>query len=516
MKPVWLVFVPLGLLGAFPYNVRDYGAKGDGVAKDTAAIQAAVDVAARAGGGVVVLPPGNYLCGTIRLKSNITLDIASGARLTASPDPGDFDKHEELPFKPVDDRETTYFHHALLRGEGVEHVAIQGRGVIDGNSVKRGGPKTVAFKNSSFLSVRGVTIRNAPNYAVSLLGCDNVDIDGINVVNGFSGGIDPDCSRFVRISNCYVDTHDDAVCLKSSQALGRPRVTENVTIANCVLRTSCNHLKMGTESRGGFRNIAIANCSLLGREGARPALSGIAVESVDGAGIEGITITGVIMRDVQAPIFVRLGNRGRGMAAPTPGFVQNVSINNVVALGATLASSVTGLSGHPVRHITLSDIDLTMEGGGRASTLDVPELPEEYPEPAMFGPLPAYGLYARHVEGLTLRNVKSRWRSPDARPGAVFDDVRDLELHGFRSDAPPAPQPLLWFRDVAGALLAGSHMSVEVPLLLRVSGARSRSINVIGNDLRLVKKTLDVQNGADHSAVALTGNVTSGRIPGID
>lgn len=516
MKPGLILFVPLWLWAAGPHNVRDHGARGDGVAKDTAAVQAAVDAAAKQGGGVVFLPAGNYLCGTIHLKSNITVEISAGARLTASPDEGDFAKYEDLPFKPVDDRETTYFRYALLAGEGVERVAIRGEGVIDGNRAKRGGPKPVAFKNSSFLSIRDVTIRNAPNYAVSLLGCEHVDIDGVTIVNGYCDGIDPDCSRFVRISNCYVDAYDDNICLKSSMALGRPRVTEHVTVTNCVLRTNRNHLKMGTESRGGFKNVAISNCALLGRDNGRPALSGIAVESVDGAGIEGISITGITMRDTRAPIFVRLGNRGRGMAAPAPGYVRNVSISNVVALGGTLASSVTGLAGHPVRHITLSDIDLTMEGGGRAMGLEVPEAPEKYPQASMFGDLPAHSLYARHVEGLTLRNFKTRWTRQDARPAAVFDDVRDLELQGFRSNAPPAPQPLLWFHSVVGALMAGSHMQAEVPVLLRVSGAGSKTINVIGNDLRLVKKLVDVQDGAEHSAVALTGNVTGGRIPGID
>ncbi len=516
MKSALLALVPFALLAAGPHNVRTYGAKGDGVAKDTAAVQAAIDAAAREGGGVVLVPPGNYLCGTIRLKSHITLDISPGARLAASPDEPDFDKYEQLPFKPVDDRETTYFHYALLRGEGVEHVAIQGRGLIDGNRSKRGGPKTISFKNSSSLSIRGVTIRNAPNYALSLLGCDNVEIDGISVVNGFSDGIDADCSRFVRISNCYVDSFDDAICLKSSQALGKPRATEHVTVTNCVLRTSCNHLKMGTESRGGFRNIAISNCALLGRDAGRPAISGIAVESVDGAGIEGVSISGITMRDARAPIFVRLGNRGRGMTPPAPGSVTNLVISTVVATGASETSSITGLSGHPVRHITLSDIDLTMQGGGQAGSLEVPEHPGKYPEATMFGTLPAHSLYVRHVEGLTLRNFKTRCTSPDARPAAIFDGVRNLELHGFRSLPPPAPQPLLWFHNVVGALMTGSHLSVEVPLLLRVTGNQTRSVNVIGNDLRLVKKSLDVQNGVEHSAVALSGNVTSVRIPGID
>ncbi|MEK7403538.1 MAG: glycosyl hydrolase family 28 protein [Acidobacteriota bacterium] len=149
--------------------------------------------------------------------------IAAGATLIASPEQGDFDNYEELPFKPVDDHETTYFRYALLAGEGLHDVSIRGPGAIDGNRGKRGGPKPIALKRSERVSVREVTIRNSPNYAISLLGCDDVDIDGVRILNSYCDGIDPDCSRFVRISNCYVDSWDYAIVLKTSQALGEPR-----------------------------------------------------------------------------------------------------------------------------------------------------------------------------------------------------------------------------------------------------------------------------------------------------
>ena len=498
------------------FNVRDRGAKGDGKTRDTAAIQAAIDDAARQGGGIVFFPPGNYLSGTLRLKSGITLELSAGAVLTASPDQADFDTYEELPFKPVDDRETTYFRYALIAAENAQHVGVRGPGIIDGNRSKRGGPKTIAIKNSSQVSIRNVTIRNSPNYAVSLLGCEDVDIDGVSVLNGFSDGIDPDCSRFVRIANCYIDTWDDAICLKSSQALGKPRATEHVTVSNCVLRTNCNHFKMGTESRGGFKNIAVSNCTMLRRDAGRPPISGIALESVDGAEIDSVTISNINMREARVPIFIRLGNRGRGLERPPPGTLRDVSISNVVALAASLASSITGLAGRPVERVSLTDINLQMNGGGQFKSLEVPEAPEKYPEATMFGELPAHSLYARHVHGLVLRNVRARLAGEDRRPAVVLDDVAGLDLNGFQFDPGAGGMPVLWFHQVTGALLTGGQLSREVPLFVRVSGPKSGGISVMGNDLRLARKLVDVTAAAEHSSVTLSGNITAGKAPAID
>ena len=511
-----VLLFPLTALAAAPYDVRGYGAKGDGATKDTAAIQSAIDAAARQGGGIVFVPPGNYLCGTLHLKSNITLELSAGATLTASRDRKDFAEYESLPFKPVDDAETTYFRYALLTGENLRHVAIRGPGVIDGNREKRGGPKPVALKNSEHLSIRNVTIRNAPNYAVSLLGCTDVDVDGVVILNAYSDGIDPDCSRFVRISNCYIDSADDAICLKTSQALGKPRPTEQVTVTNCVLRTNCNNFKMGTESRGDFKNIVMSNCTMLRRDAGRAPLSGISIESVDGAGIEGIAISNVTMRDAGTPIFIRLGNRGRGMNPPTPGALRHVSLSNIVAVGGSVASSITGLEGFAVRDISLSDINLTMNGDGDFDKLDVPEAADKYPEATMFGPLPAYGLYARHVGGLTVRNLAVRWLKPDRRPALVFDSVRDVELNGFRFDEAAGPQPVIWFHRVAGGTVTGTRIPREVALFLRVTGAETKNIAILGNDLRLPRRVIDLGSGAEHGAVGLAGNLTPGRLPVID
>jgi polygalacturonase len=220
--------------GPATFDIRAYGAKGDGATKDTAAIQQAIDAAEAQGGGIVMAPAGRYLSGTIHLKSNITFYLAPGAVILASPDNGDFDPYETLPFQSVSDKETTYFHYALIAAEGVHDIAIEGKGVIDGNRTRRGGPKTVAIKLCRRVTLRDITVRNSPNYSISFWGTDYIDIEGVSVLNGYADGIDPDSCRFVRIVNCYIDSWDDAICPKASPSMGmdQRRAVENLTVTN--------------------------------------------------------------------------------------------------------------------------------------------------------------------------------------------------------------------------------------------------------------------------------------------
>jgi polygalacturonase len=431
-----VAFLAPALWAASPsYDIRDFGAKTDPGFKNTAAIQAALDKAASDGGGTVLIPAGRFVSGTIHLRSNTTLSLSPGAVLAASADQADFDAYEKLDFKSVSDNETTYFHHALIAAENVHNIAITGQGTIDGNRTRRGGPKTIALKRSQHIAIRGVTVMNSPNYSISMWGCDWVDIDGVTILNGYSDGIDPDSSKHVRIANCYIDSYDDAICPKASP-LPERRAVENLVVTNCVLRTNCSNFKFGTESSGDFRNVTVSNCVMVPRERGRKPLSGISLESVDGANIDGVTISNITMEGVEAPIFIRLGNRGRGLDPPVPGSVQNVSISAVNARGSRMASSITGLPGHLVRHVSLDNISQVMDGGfGGSPNYDVPEHAAKYPEGNMFGTLPAYSLYGRHVDDLTITNFRTRTVADDRRSPLVFDDVKNLELVGIRAQA---------------------------------------------------------------------------------
>jgi len=509
-------------------DVREFGAKGDGATKDTKAIQAAVDKASEAGGSVVI-PPGKYVSGTIHLRSNLTLRIEQGATLMFSPDDEDFDPYEALPYHMAappkkresqisfvahtvperrrlsappawDDTETSYFHYALLSGDGVHNVAIEGTGTIDGNRPRRGGPKPIAIKDSEWISVRGITIRNAPNYNISFGGTDYIEVEGVKLINGYADGVDTDGCRYIRITNCYIDVWDDAVCPKASLAFGKRRATEHLVVANCVLRTSCANVKFGTESAGDLRDVSVTNCVMSSRSSGRKALGGIAIESVDGANIDGVVVSNISMDDVVSPIFIRLGNRGRGMDKPVPGSLKNISIQNVVARGASLASSITGVENGRVQNVTIDGLNVTGAGGVAARDLNVPEAAAKYPDPDLFGELPALALYGRHVDGLTLRNVKVHAAEPDGRPAFVLDDVTHLEISAFDSTNVPPHQPMLLFQNVAGALLSGNRLSSAADVFLSILGAKSSEIALRGNDLRLARQAIqqsaDVPRGA--------------------
>ncbi len=504
------------LFAAGTFDVRDFGARGDGVAKDTAAIQRAIDAAEKAGGGTVNVPPGNYLSGTIHLKSWVTLHLMNGATILASTDNNDFDPYETLPFKSVSDNETTYFHYGLVTAENVHHIAIEGRGVIDGNRPRRRGPKTVAIKLCQYVSIRGITVQNSPNYSISFWGSDYVDVDGVTILNGYAEGIDPDASRYVRIANCYIDSNDDAICPKASPSMGmeNKRGVEHLTVTNCVLRTNCNNFKFGTESSGDLKDIAVSNCTMLPREKGRRPISGISLESVDGANIDGVVISNISMVGINVPIFVRLGNRGRGLNPPVPGSAQNISISNIIARGAKTTSSVTGIPGYPVRRVSLSGIMITMEGGDHEPKgLGVPEQIEKYPEGTMFGVLPAFGFYGRHAEGLTLSNVLTRWDKEDLRPAMIFDDVKDLTLDGFRTDTVAGVSPVVWMNNVSDALVRGAR-TARAKGFLRVSGKSSGGITVTGSDLTRAERPIEITD-APKTAVHESGNVTApGRVRG--
>jgi polygalacturonase len=411
-------------------DVRDHGATGDGTSLDTHAIQHALDEAASTS-GAIVLPAGTYRSGTLHLPSFVTVSISPGATLLASGDERDFDPIESLGYAPWADQETHSFSYALLSGLDASRIHIVGGGTIADERNHRYGPKPIALKRCNHIVIRDITIVGAPNYAVSLLGCDHVVVDGVTIRDAFADGIDPDCCRFVRISNCDVDAWDDAICIKTSLSLGARRATEHVTITNCTVRSSCSNIKIGTETSGDVRDVAVSNCTMVARPGDPPSdeNSGIAIESVDGSVVEGVVVNNIVMHGVATPIFVRLGNRGRGLDPAVPGAVRGVRISNVVAFGAHQTSSITGVPEHPVRDVVLDGVSIETVNGPdcRDPMADpVPEVEADYPRAPMFGRLPARGLYARHVDGLALRDVRFPGGHADDRPAVVTDDVTTL------------------------------------------------------------------------------------------
>jgi hypothetical protein len=498
-------------------SVRDHGARGDGKAKDTAAIQAAIDAAAP--GGVVFFPPGDYVSGTLRLRSRLVVRLAAGATLIASPDDADFDPHEKLDYDSFADRETTDFSFALLQGRRLQHVGIVGPGRIDGNRRSRGGPKPIALKECRNVTIRNVTLDNAPNYNISLLGCDHVDIRGVTIRNGYSDGIDPDCCRYVRIAGCRVESRDDAIVLKASLALGVRRPTEYVVVTDCDLVNVRNGLKIGTESSGDFRNIVFRNCTLSGRAeiwdpppfDVRPFPSaGVSIQNVDGGRLEQVVVSGITMRNIRAPIFVRLAERGWGQAVPAAGELTRITITGLVATGAEWTSSIMGLPGHDVSDIALSDIRISGKGGGDAALVSrpVPQRRREYPDAARFRNLPAHGLYCRHVRGLRVERTTLTVESPDARPALVLDDVREATAESLVVPAPSDAGPVVWLRSTQDCLLEGIR-SPEAGALARLSGAETARVRVVASGA--ARQVVLVDPEVEATALAARGRVTTRR-----
>ena len=480
--------VPGGGAGGASLDVRDYGAVGDGVTKDTAALQYAIDTIHRRGGGVVHVPAGTWVSGTLQLRSGLTVDLAPGAVLLASPDRDDFAPHEELPFESDSNVDTLGFTRALLAGRDLERIAIRGGGTIDMNRDRRYGPKPIALRRCRFVTVQGVTIVRSPSYCVSLGGCEDVLVEGITVRDAFADGIDPDCCRRVRIANCDIESDDDALCLKASFLLGERGATEDVVVTNCRLRSPSNCFKLGTESTGDFRQIVLSNCVFegtapAGRDASAAAEGGgIAVLTVDGGTIDGVTVSNVVMRDVMAPIFLRLGNRGRDQRRPAPGRLRNVVISGVTAVGASVTGSITGLPGHPIDGVTVENVRITTAGGWRRrGDLAVPERAAAYPQVTMYGSLPAHGLYVRHARDVSLRNVAIVAEEPDVRPALVADDVRELHVVRLIGTGAEREAPALWLHDVRGGLVDSGIAADGVAPFLRLSGARTERVTLAGH-----------------------------------
>jgi polygalacturonase len=412
-------------------NVRHEGARGDGVTKDTAAIQRAVDKASRQGGNVVVVPKGRYLCGTIHLRRSVHLFLAKGALLVASPDMRDFEPVEPVPYPTYADAETSDAHFALLAADRVSGIKISGLGGIDGNRAGRGGPKPIGLKRCVNIAIADITITDSPNYAISLIGCDNVDMARVRIVNSYADGIDPDSCQSVAIRDCYVDALGDGICLKASLALGAPRPTKRVSVTGCTVFSSASALKIGPETSSDVSDVTFANCRLYGRHvpGAAPTEAeggGVSIESVDGSRIDNVTVDGIRMVNVAAPLFIRLGARGRGQQVPAPGGIRNVAIANVTARGAERPSSIAGLPDRYITDVRLNNMIVLSDTPGPAPTRPVPELPAADPQNAMWGPLPASVLWARHVDGLSLQRVDLHPAPGDARPAMVTDNVLKL------------------------------------------------------------------------------------------
>ena len=413
------------------------------------------------------------------------------------------------PWENYQDYGHNHWHNSLIWGEDLHDFAILGTGLIWGKGLSRGasdlplaetpgmGNKAIGLKNCRNVILRDFSVLEGGHFAILATGVDNLTIDNL-LIDTNRDGIDIDCCRNVRISNCSVNSpFDDAICPKSSFALGYVRTTENITISNCYVtgayevgtmldgtwkRWSLDKaqqakvlpyfpeefngsIKLGTESNGGFRNIAISNCVFDGSKG-------FALESSDGAVVEDITLTAITMRDcTNTPLFLRLGSRMRGPKGAKVGTMKRIIMSDIVCSNSVSrlggGGIIAGIPGHPIEDIKIHDVYFEHSGSGtkEMAALNPPEAAEDkdYPDPDMFGDIPASGFFLRHVNNIEFTNVEIAFRQPDARPVFWMDRVEGADF--FHVKTPKAlSAPVFALHDVQDFRVAASRNVRDVYL----------------------------------------------------
>ncbi len=480
MKRIYIILALMGHLALSHavnlFMARDFGAVGDGRHIDSPSINSAIEQASRDGGGTVVLTEGTYLCYSIRLKSNITLRLEKGAVIKAAPvtDTEGYDEAEPNDSR-YQDFGHSHWHNSLIWGDSLHHVTIEGEGLIDGTDVlSRGGPrrgytgptvanKALAMRDCRHVAIRGVSFLRCGHFALLLTGVDDLTIEDVDCDTN-RDGFDIDCCERVVVRNCRVNTlNDDAIVLKCSYALGRPKPTQHVLIEDCEVsgydvgtmfdgtRTKnvekapdgdgpTGRIKLGTESSGGFRHITIRRCTFT-------HCRGLALETVDGAEMKDIRVSDLKMTDIcNSPIYIRLGNRMRAPEGFHPSKVSDVRISNVHVVDADsrYACLIAGVEGHPVSNVSIRNLYVQFRGG--LTLKDVEEQrgsnpffrPEarkpgqlgeaNYPEPSAHGIQPAWGFSISHARNIRLKNVRLETIQPDERPMLHLENTSNVRI----------------------------------------------------------------------------------------
>jgi len=506
------------------YNVLDYGAKGDGTTIETQAIQKAVDACSKTGGSVI-FPGGKYLSGTIYFKNNVTLHLQKGAVILGSTKMTDYP--ENLP------KYTFYrlgkIKRALIYAENCKNIGISGEGTIDGQGnkiykangekVKSYGerPHVIWMIQSKHIKISGIKLQNSSLWMQHYLACDNLYIHNIEVYNHCNKNndmIDINGCKDVVISDCRGDTDDDGITIKSTH----PKSNENILITNCVISSHCNAIKCGTESNTGFKNIVISNCIIRPSQkreviyGKPDGISGISLEVVDGAKMNGVSISNMVIDGPQVPLFIRLGNRARGydkdLPKPQVGSIENITISNITAFNADITgSSITGIPGHTIKNITLDNIRIFYKGGGTLEDANrlIPENESGYPEASMFNNLSVYGLFVRHAENITLKNVEFHLQNNDKRPALHLQNIENARIINLQAKV-DANTTLIYGKDIKDIFIQNPHPENQCASSIDIHGKQSESVrltDVYTKYFKTIYKTLD---GANKKVVIL-GNM---------
>jgi len=479
------------------YSVIEYGAVGNGIKYDTKAVQSAIDSANVNGGGTVYFPVGKYLLKTIVLKDNVRLFIDNGAEILGSTQMNEF-KPEYGSFIDSGGRK---FGTALIFANGAENISIEGNGTINGQgytkfypndrSVSR--PSIIRFINCKTVKVKDVTLINSAAWVQHYIACEDLVISGITV-NSYSNknndGLDIESCERVYITGCNINSEDDSIVLKALTT----KACRDVVISDCILSGLKSAIKTGTESIGNFENITISNCTIFGTRG-------ISLIAVDGGSINNVTISNISMRDSYAVIVMRLGERMRPYSVEenkrpkTAGTIRNIMINNIQAVNVTESNDfISGIPGHYIENVTLSNFNIEYAGGGKVSDSErkIPEMIKEYPKAKMFGTLPAYGLYVRHAINIKLNNLSLSYKDKDERSVIKFNDVINCEINGLTAASSETSAPFIWLENSNEIKIQNSSPVNKINIFLKA--VNISKIILINNELSKAKNKYELIN----------------------
>lgn len=500
------------------YDVRKYGATGNGKSNDAAAIQKAIDACAKNGGGIVVLDNGTFLSGGIAFKSNVELHLTSTAILLGSPDLTTYNKDKKSTFGEPS--------RSFIYAADCHHIALTGTGKIDGQghlftstATYALRPLLVQLRDSQDVRINDLLLTNSAVWACWLLHCERVKINGIRIDNPISpnrDGIDIDGSREVHISNCNIKTEDDSIAFKVSQK-GYP--CRDIVVTNCLISSKCAAIRFGPDAIDNIENVAISNCVIRDTK-----LNGIKIQESMGGSMHNITFSNIVMENTRGPISIRLAGwkLPEGESAPFEindsnwqnGKLQNILFENIRASTPkdNICISITGTTKTRPQQLTFSNIDFSFTGGGTAAQgarRTVPDLDRDYPEMYIFGDLPAYGLYMHHASGIVMNNVQFRLEADDLRPAIVCDDVTDFELSGFKVAGSINAESAIRLQNSKNVYINHSRATNNIGTFVRVEGAQSSDILIAGNKLNTAAKIFETSADVAASAVTAENNYTT-------
>ena len=407
--------------------------------KDTRRIQEALDAAGKAGGGTVKLTQGDFVSGTLEMRSGVCLWVDRDARLLASTDLGDYPEHHARRLTVQDT--SMGMHQSLIFAEGCRDICLRGGGVLDGRGSPQnfpgeetaqgtpGRPFLMRFIDCVGVEVRDVTLRNAACWMQNYLNCENLILEDLRVENHANynnDGMDIDGCRNVRIRRCHVTSGDDALCFKGAGQA----VTDRVLAEDCVFLSACNAVKIGTDTQGDFRNILVRRCRIGGLETDPSGLkhpgadSAVSLEMMDGGCVEKVLLTDLEVTGAFSPVFMRLDDRGRvkpGEKAPGPGTLRYAALTHWRGRDCgPRGSYLLGMEGRPLEDLLLWDIHLRQKASVKPLTApeEIGDMHLVYPDAHMIDPAdaPAYALWARHVRTLTVKDLMVTPEGEEKRP----------------------------------------------------------------------------------------------------